>query len=141
MLEIHMKQNKFLINKQESTGSKHLNVSKAFTEYSNDMDDIYKNIEEYNPNKKRKVLIVFDMIADMLSNKTLNPVVTELLIKGRKLNIYHVFITQSYFNVPKNIRLNSTHYFIMKIPNRRQLQQISFNYSSDTGFEDFMHCK
>ena len=116
MLEIHMKQNKFLINKQESTGSKHLNVSKAFTEYSNDMDDIYKNIEEYNPNKKRKVLIVFDMIADMLSNKTLNPIVTELLIKGRKLNIY-VFTTQSYFNVPKN-RLNSTHYFIMKIPNK-----------------------
>ena len=107
----------FLINKRKNTELNHLNDSKAFTEYSNDMDDIYKNIEEYNPNKKRKVLIVFDMIADMLSNKTLNPIVTELLIKGRKLNIY-VFTTQSYFNVPKNIRLNSTHYFIMKIPNK-----------------------
>ena len=93
----------FLINKRESTGLKHFNDSKAFIEYSNDMDDIYKNIEEYNPNKKRKILIVFDdMIADMLSNKKLNPVVTELFIRGRKLNI-------SLFAVPKNIRLNSTH--------------------------------
>ena len=66
------------------------------------MDDIYKNIEEYNPNKKRKVLIVFDdMIADMLTNKKLNPVVTELLIRGRKLNISLLFITQSYFAVAK----------------------------------------
>ena len=108
----------FLINKRESTGLKHFNDSKAFIEYSNDMDDIYKNIEEYNPNKKRKILIVFDdMIADMLSNKNLNPIVTKLFIRGRKLNIFLVFITQSYFAVPKIIRLNSTHYFIVKIPN------------------------
>ena len=67
------------INKRESTGLKYLNDSKAFIEYSNDMDDIYKNIEECNPNKKQKILIVFDdMIADMLSNKKLNPIVTEL---------------------------------------------------------------
>ena len=93
------------------------------------MDDVYKNIEEYNPNKKRKILIVFDdMIADMLSNKKLNPIVTESFIRGRKLNISLAFITQSYFVVPKNIRLNSTHYFIMKIPNKRELQQIAFNY-------------
>ena len=104
------------------------------------MDDIYKNIEEYNPNKKRKILIVFDdMIADMLSNKKLNPIVTELLIRGRKLNISLVFITQSYFAVPKNIRLNSTHYFVMKIPNKRELQQIAFNHSSDIDFQDFMN--
>ena len=83
-----------LINKRERAGLKHLNDSKAFIEYSNDMDDIYKNIEEYNPNKKRKILIVFDdMIADMLSNKKLNPVVTELFIRGRKLNFYLIFIT------------------------------------------------
>ena len=81
---------------------KHLNDSKAFIEYSNDMDDIYKNIEEYNPNKKRKILIVFDdMIADMVSNKKLNPIVTELFIRGRKLNI-SLFITQSYFCCAKN---------------------------------------
>ena len=104
------------------------------------MDDIYKNIEEYNPSKKRKILIVFDdMIADMLSNKKLNPIVTELFIRGRKLNISLVFITQSYFAVPKNIRLNSTHYFVMKIPNKRELQQIAFNHSSDIDFQDFMN--
>ena len=74
------------------------------------MDHIYKNIEEYNSNKKRKILTVFaDMIVDMLNNKKLNPIVTELFIRGRKLNISLAFITQSYFVVPKNIRLNSTH--------------------------------
>ena len=71
-----------LINKRESTGLKYLNDSKAFIEYLNDMDNIYKNIEEYNPDKKRKILIVFDdMIADVLSNKKLNPIVTELFIR------------------------------------------------------------
>ena len=93
------------------------------------MDNIYKNIQEYNLNKKPKVLVFFDdMIADMLSKKKLNPIVTELFIKGRKLNV-PFFITKSYFAVPKNIRLNSMHYFIMKIPNRRELQQITFNHS------------
>ena len=76
--------------------------------------------------KKRKILIVFDdMIADMISNNKLNPIVTELFIRGRKLNISIVFITQSYFKVPKDVRLNSTHFFIMKIPNKRELQQIA----------------
>ena len=80
------------------------------------MDKIHEYIEEYNPNKRRKILIVFDdMIADMLSNKKLNPVVTEPFIRGRKLNILVVFITQSYFAVQENIILNSTHYFVMKI--------------------------
>ena len=93
-------------------------------EYSNDMEDVFKTIEDYNPIKKRKVLIVFDdMIADMINNIKLNPVVTELFITGRKLNISIVFITQSYFEVPKHVRLNSTHFFIMKIPNKRELQQ------------------
>ena len=74
------------------------------------------------------------MIADMLSNKKFISVATELFIRGRKLNIFFVFITQSYFAMPKTIRLNSTHYFIMKIPNKRELQQIAFNYSSDIDF-------
>ena len=114
-----------IINKRESTRLKHLNDSKAFIEYSNNMDDIYKNIEEHNPNKKRKILIVFDdMIADMLCKKKLNPIVTELFIRGRKLNIYLIFIIQSYFAVPKNIRQNSTHYFIMKIPYKRELNKL-----------------
>ena len=105
---------RLLINKREITGLKYFNDSKAFIEYSFDMDDIHKNIEEYNPNNKRKILIVFDdMIFDMLSNKKLNPIVTEVFIKGRNLNTYFVFIIQSYFAVPKNIILNSTHYFVM----------------------------
>ena len=88
------------------------------------MDDIYKNIEECNPNKKRKILIIFDdIIADMLSNKKLNLIETELFIRVRKLSTYLVLITQSYFAVPKNIRLNSTYCFIMKIPNKQQLLQ------------------
>ena len=103
-----------LINKREITGLKYFNESKAFIKYSFDMDDIHKNIEEYNPNKNRKILIVFDgMIFDMLSNKKLNPIVTEVFIRGRNLNTYFVFIIQSYFAFPKNIILNSTHYFVM----------------------------
>ena len=98
-----------------------------------------KNIEEYNICKKRKKLIVFDdMIADIINNGNLNPVVTELFIGGRKLNISFVFITQSYFKVPKHVRLNSAHFFIMKIPNKRELQQIALNHSSDIDFKDFV---
>ena len=104
------------------------------------MDNIYKNIEEYNPNKKRKILIVFDdIIADMLSNKKLNPIVTELFIRGRKLDISLAFITQSYFAVPKNIKLNQKYYFVMKIPNKRELQQVAFNHLSDIEFRDVMN--
>ena len=103
------------------------------------MQRVYKNIEDYNLNRKRKILIVFDdMIADMINNKKLNPVVTELFIRVRKLNISIVFITQPYFKVPKYVRLNSTHFFIMKIPNKIELQQIDLNHSSDIDFKDFM---
>ena len=130
----------FLINKRGSTDLKQFNVSEAFIEYSNDVDGICKNIEEYNSNKKCKILIVFhDMIADMLSNKALNPVVTELFIRHRKLNISLVFIIQSHFPVPKNITLNSLHYLILKIPNKWELQQIAFNHSLDIDFKDFMN--
>ena len=129
----------FLINKRESTGLKHFNDPKAFIEYSNDMHDVYKNIDDYNPDKENKILIVFDdMIADMINNKKLNSIVTELFIRGRKLNISLVFITQSYFKVPKDVRLNSTHFFIMKIPNKRELQQIALNHSSDISTKDFI---
>ena len=92
----------FLINKRESTGLNHLNDSKSFIEYSNNMDDVYKNTEEYNPNKKRKILIAFDdIIGDMLSNKKLNQIVTGLSITGRKLNIFLIFIPETYFVVTK----------------------------------------
>ena len=129
----------YLINKHEKVGLNRLDDPKAFIEYSNDMQDVYKNIENYNLEKENKVLIFFDdMIADMINNKKLNPIVTELFIKGRKLNISLVFITQSYFKVPKDVRLNSTHFFIMKIPNKRELQQIALNHSSDIDFKDFL---
>ena len=132
------KKYQYLINKREKAGINHFNDPKAFVEYSNDMQDVYKNIEDYNPIKKRKVLIIFDdMIADIADK--LNPIVTELFIRGRKLNISIVFITQSYFKVPKDVRLSSTHFFIMKIPNKRELQQISLNHSSDIDFKDFMN--
>ena len=87
------------------------------------------------------------MIADMINNKKLNPVVTELFIRGRKLNISIVFITQSYFKVPKDVRLNSTRFFITRIPNKREIQQIALNHSPDIDFKDFikikkkMHCR
>ena len=94
------------------------------------MHDVYKNINYYNPNKENKILIVFDdMIADMIHNKKLNSIVTELFIRGRKLNISLVFITQSYFKVQKDVRLNATHFFITKIPNNRELRDISINHS------------
>ena len=90
------------------------------------MRDVYKNIGEYNPAPENKILIVFDdMIADMVHNKKLDSLVTELFIRGRKSNISLVFITQSYFKVPKDVRLNTTLFFIAKIPNRRELQEIS----------------
>ena len=129
----------YLINKHEKVGFDHLDDHKAFMGYSNDMQYVYKNIEDYNPGKKRKLLIVFyDMIADMTNNKKLDSIVTELFIRGRKFNISIVFITQSYFKVPKDVGLNSTHFFIMKIPNKRELQQIALNYLSDIDFKDFM---
>ena len=129
----------YLINNREKVGLNHFNDPKAFMEYSNDIQDVYTNIEDYNPIKKRKILIVFDdMIADMINNNKLNPIVTDLFIRGRKLNISIVFITQSYFKVPKDVTLNATHFFIMKIPNKRELQQIVLNHSSDIDFNDFM---
>ena len=101
------------------------------------MQNVYKNINEYNTDKESKILIVFyDLTADMINNKT--SVVTELFIRGRKLNISLVFIMQSYFKVPKDVRLNSTHFFNMKIPNKRELQQIALNHSSDINSKDFI---
>ena len=128
----------YLIKKREKLGLNHFDDPKAFMEYSNDMQDVYKNIEDYNPGEKHKILIVFDMIADMINNKRLNPVVTELFIRGRKLNISIVFIIQSCFKVLKDVRLNSKHFFIMKVPNKRELQQIVLDHSSYIDFKNFM---
>ena len=100
----------------------------------------FKNIEEYNSNKKHKILIAFyDKVADMLNNKKPNSIVTEIFIKCRKLIISLFFISQYYFYVPKNIWLYFTHYLIMKIPNKQERHQIAFNHSSDIDFKDFMN--
>ena len=126
MLKIHMKQNiNIELTNVKKVGLNRFNDPKPFIKYSNDMKDVYKNIDEYNRDKERKILIVFDMIADTINDKKLNSVVTELFIIGRKLHISLAFITQSYFKVPKDVRPNSTHFFIMKIPNKGELQQIA----------------
>ena len=118
-----------LINIKEKLGIKKLKNPKAFIDYSQTTDGVYENLEDYNPTKKRKVLTAFDaMIADMEGNKKLSPVVTKLLQRGRKLSIPLVFILQSYVKVSKTLRLNATHYFIMKISNKRELQQIVSNH-------------
>ena len=101
-------------------------------------EDVYKNIEEYNISKKRKILVFDDMIADMINHKKLNSIVTDSFIWGRKLNISLVFITESYFKVPKDVRINTKHFFIIKIPNKRELQQIAQNHSWDIKFKDFI---
>ena len=109
-----------MIKKCEDAGLKHLSNSTAFIEHSNTMDDVYENIDDYNPNRRRKILIVFDdMIADIMSNKEFQAIIKELFIICRKLNISLVFITQSYFYVPKDMRLNWKCYLIMKINDRK----------------------
>ena len=101
----------FLIKKREDAGMKNLNDPSAFTEYSNTTGDAYSNFDDYNPRRKRKILIVFDdIIADIMTNKRFQAIINELFFRCRKLNISLVFITQSYFSVPKEVRLNSTHY-------------------------------
>ena len=115
----------YLINKTEVIGIENFNDPKAFIEYSNDTLDVYKNIDKYNLDRENKMLIDFDdMIADMINNKKLNSIVTELFIRGRKLNISVVFISQSYFKVPKDVRLKTTDFFIAKIQNKRELPEL-----------------
>ena len=129
----------YFIQNRENVGIKYLNDSKAFIECSATMDDIYENINNYNPNRRRKIFIVFDdIITDTMTNKKFQSLIKELFIRCRKLNISLVFITQSYFSVPKNVRLNSTHYLIMKINNKIELQNIAINHSADIDFKDFM---
>ena len=103
------------------------------------MDGVYENIYNYNPNRRKKILIVFyDMIADIVMSKTFQAIIKELFIRCRKLNISLVFITQPYFSVPNYVRLNSTHYLIMKINNRKELQNIAINHSANIDYKDFM---
>ena len=124
--------NEYLIKKREDAGIKHINNPNAFIECSDTRDDIYENIDDYNPSRRKKILIVFDdMIAEIITNKEFKAIMKELFIRCRKLNILFVFITQSYFCVPKDVRLNSTHYLIMKINNRRELQNIARKFAKN----------
>ena len=109
-----------MIKKREDAGIRHLNDPNAFIECSNTLHDVYENIDDYNPSRKRKILIVFDdMIANIMTNKKFKAIIKDLFIRCRKLNISLLFITQSYFSVLKDVRLNSAHYLIMKISNNK----------------------
>ena len=128
----------YLIKIREKVGIDHHNDPRAYIQYPNDMHDVHQNINYFNPDKENKILIVFDdVIADMVNNKKLNSIVTELFIRGRKLNISFVFITQSYFKVPKDGRLNTTYFFNTKIRDEREHKQIAINHSSDISAKDF----
>ena len=127
------------IKNRKNVGIKYFNNPNAFIECSNTMDDIYENIDDYNLGRKKKILIVFDdMKTDIMNNKKFKAIIKELFISCRKLNISFVFITQSYFTVPKDVRLNSTHCLIMKISNRKELQNIAINHSADIDYKDFI---
>ena len=103
------------------------------------MDDVYNKIDDYNVKRKRKILNVFDdVIADVMNNKIFQAIIKELFIRCRKLIISLVIITQSFFGVPKEVRLNSAHYLIMKIHNRRELKQFAIDHSADIDYKDFL---
>ena len=132
----------YLINKREQAGIKNLNDPHAFIEYSSDMNDVLEDINNYNKKRDKKVLIIFDnMIADIMRSEKFKAIVKELFIRCRKLNISIVFITQSYFRTPKDARLNSTHYILMKMGNKKELKSIA---EENSGHLDFLkiynHC-
>ena len=131
------KKYQYLINKREQVGMKNLNDPHAFIEYSNDMNDILEDINNYNKNRDEKVLILFDdMIADIMRSEKFKAIVKEIFIRCRKLNISIVFITQSYFRTPKDARLNSTHYILMKMGNKKELKSIAEENSGHLDFKD-----
>ena len=116
----------FLINDRRNAGIRHLNDPTAFIEYSNDMNDVYTDINDHNKKRENRVLIVFDdMIADIESNKKFKEIIKELFYRCRKLSISIAFITQSNFRALKDARLNSTYYVVMKIDNKKELKRIA----------------
>ena len=130
---------KLLIDKREKAGINFNNDPTAFIEYSNSMDDILSNIEDYNKKRKRKMLIIFDdMISHVMSDRRAQQIFKGLFIRCRKLSISLCFLTQSYFSVPKDVRLNFTHYILFKLNNKRELQNIAINHSADIDYKDFI---
>ena len=125
--------------KKYQAGIKNLNDPHAFIEYSSDMNDVLEDIKNYNKNRNKKVLIIFDdMITDIMRSEKFKAIVKELFIRCRKLNISIVFITQPYFRTPKDARLNSTHYILMKIDNKKELKSIAEKNSDHLDFKDIL---
>ena len=136
---IHEPKHEYLINKREQTGIKNLNDPHDFIEYSDDMNDVLDDINDCNKNRDKKVLIVFDdMIADIEYNKNFKQIIKELFYRARKINASIVFIPQSYFRALKDARLNSTHYIIMKINNKKELKRIAEEKSGHLDYKDFL---
>ena len=128
-----------MIKKHEKAGINFNNDPNAFIEYSNSIDDILPNIEDYNKNRRRKVLIIFDdMISHVMSDKKAQQILKDLFIRCRKLNISLCFLTQSYFSVPKDVRSNCTYYILFKIYNKRKLQNIAIAHSANINYKDFI---
>ena len=129
----------YLINKRKQAGIKNLNDPHAFIEYADDMDDVLDHINNYNKNRDKKVLIVFDdMIADIEYNKKFKRIIKELFYRARKINVLIVFITQSYFRALKDAKLNSKHYILMKIGNKKELKRIAEEKSGHLDYKDFL---
>ena len=127
-----------LIKKREDAGIKHLNDPNTFIEYLNIVENIY-NVNYYIPNRNRKNWIVFDdVVGDIMTNKNFQAIIKELFIRCRKLIISLIFITPFCFSVHKKVRLNSTHYLIMKIHNKKELQSIAINHLANINYESFM---
>ena len=132
------KKYQYLINKREHAGIKNLNDPHVFIEYSNYMNDVMDDINNYNKNRNKKVLMFDDMIVDIMRSEKFKAIVKELFIRCRKLNISIVFITQSYFRTPKDARLNSTHYKLMKIGNNKESKSIAKENSGHLDFKEFL---
>ena len=137
--DIHEPKYEYLINKREQAGIKNLNDPQAFIEYSDHMNDVVDDINNYNKNRDKKVLIVFDdMIADTEYNKNFKRIIKELFYRAHKINVSIVFITQSYFKALKDARINSTHYILMKIGNKKELKRIAEEKSGHLDYKDFL---
>ena len=137
--DLHEPKYEYLINKREQAGIKNINNPHAFIEYSDDMNDVLDDINNYNKNRDKKVLIVFDdMIADIEYNKNFKRIIKELFYRACKINASLVFITQSYFRALKDARLNSTHYILMKLGNKKELKSIAEEKSGNLDYKDFL---
>ena len=137
--DLHEPKYEYSINKREQAGIKNLNDPHAFIEYSDDMNDVLDDINNYNKNRDKEELIAFDdMIADIEYNKTFKRIIKELFYRARKINVSIVFITQSYFRALKDARLNSRHYTLIKIGNKKELKIIAEEKSGNLDYKDFL---